>query len=114
MTCVFRLPHAFSPFPLDRLGVGGVVSGVLGVSPLQRSAKMMIRRTVSTALIVALVAALPVPALAQAPAPDTIWGEVPAAIRASNVVGGAAPPHTPPHPTPTTPPPPAGGRGAVP
>ncbi|HLA77504.1 MAG TPA: hypothetical protein VJU18_08005 [Vicinamibacteria bacterium] len=51
---------------------------------------MMIRRTVSTALIVALVAALPVPALAQAPAPDTIWGEVPAAIRASNVVGSAA------------------------
>lgn len=51
---------------------------------------MRITRTVSAALIVALAAALPVPALAQAPAPDTIWGEVPGGIRASHIVGSAA------------------------
>lgn len=51
---------------------------------------MTIRRTVSAALIVALGAALPAPALAQTPAPDTVWGEVPAAVRASHIVGSAA------------------------
>ncbi len=51
---------------------------------------MMIRRTVSAALITLLAVAFPVPVLAQAPAPDTIWGEVPSGIRASHVVGSAA------------------------
>lgn len=50
---------------------------------------MRIRRTVGATLIVVL-AALPAPALAQAPAPDTIWGEIPAEIRASHIVGSAA------------------------
>jgi hypothetical protein len=51
---------------------------------------MRIRRVVATALVAALAAALPVPALAQTPASDTVWGEVPSGIRAAHIVGSAA------------------------
>lgn len=51
---------------------------------------MRMRQTVNAALVVALAAALPAPALAQTLAPDTVWGEVPAAVRASHVVANAA------------------------
>jgi hypothetical protein len=45
---------------------------------------------VAVALVAAVGAALPVPAFAQEPAADTIWGEVPAAVRGAHLVGSAA------------------------
>ncbi len=50
---------------------------------------MRIRKSVAAAAVVAL-ATTGLPALAQQPASDTVWGEVPAGVRAAHAVASAA------------------------
>ncbi len=52
---------------------------------------MRIRKAIASAVVVALASGgFPGLALAQQPSPDTVWGEVPAAVRAVHMIASAA------------------------